>query len=293
MYKNQQIAGIFWMILHCFIISNIVIIAKILGNSGYNPFQIIFFHSFIAFLIILPFAIKKYGRNILKTQCLNAHLTRSFLGVISLFIYFFALKFVNLNDARAIALFNPIITFIFGVFLLKEHINNKKIAALVLSLIGGFIIINPTSPSFHSALILVIIAMFMWSIIDLAIKKISKDESNVKQMLFLTFLSSLFCLIPTILYWKKPVEIYDISLLTLMGILFVINVTAIFLAFKNADLTTIMPFDFSGMVFTTILTYFIFNELINLNIVIGSIIIFSSSLYLIFHEKRKSRNLIQ
>ncbi len=171
--------------------------------------------------------------------------------------------------------------------------DNKKIVVIILSLIGGFIIINPNSPSFHPALFLIIIAIFMWSIIDMAIKKISKTESNVKQMLFLTFLSSLFCLIPTILYWKNPVSIHEISLLILMGVLFVINVTAVFLAFKNSEVTTIMPFDFSGMIFTTILTYFIFNEVINFNIALGSIIIFGSSLYLIFHEKVKYKNLTQ
>ena len=289
--KKSQIPGISWMILHCLAISSIVIIAKLLGQMGYSSIQIVFFHSFVAFLLILPFGLKKYGKNIIKTKKLHLHLLRSSLGTISLAIYFFALKFVYLNDARAIALFNPVITFIFGVIFIKEHIDNKKIIALIVSLVGGIIIINPTSPNFHIALFLVIVAMFMWSTIDLIIKKMSKTESTIKQLFFLTGLLSLFSLIPTIYYWKTPSGTYEIFLLILIGILFLINVFAVFSAIKHADLTTIMPFDFSGMIFTAILSYIVFFEIIKLNTLIGSIIVFGSSLYLIYHESKSGKKL--
>ena len=279
------------MLCHCLAISSVVVVAKLLGQLGYSSVQVVFFHSFIAFLLILPFGIRKYGRNLFKTQKLHLHIIRSALGTISLVIYFFALKFVHLNDARAAALFNPVITFIFGVIFIKEHINNKKIIALIVSLIGGAIIINPSSPTFHVALLLVVIAIFMWSFIDLIIKKMSKTESTIKQLTFLTGLLSLFSLIPAIYFWKTPSGIYEISLLLLIGILFLVNVMFVFSAIKHADLTTIMPFDFSGMIFTVIISYFIFSEVVQINTAIGSIIIFTSSLYLIYHQK-SSKNIV-
>ena len=274
------------MLLHCLAISSVVVIAKLLGQLGYSPIQIVFFHSFIAFALILPFGLKKYGKELFHTKKLHLHLARGTLGTISLFIYFFALKFVHLNDARAVALFNPVITFIFGVIFVKEHIDNKKILALTVSLLGGIIIVNPISPTFHVALLLVIIAMFMWSFIDLIIKKMSKTESTIKQLCFLTGLLSLFSLVPTIFVWKTPHSFYELSLLIAIGILFLSAVLTIFLAIKYADLTTIMPFDFSGMIFTAIISYCVFSEVIQINTAIGSVIIFASSLYLIYHQKR-------
>jgi drug/metabolite transporter (DMT)-like permease len=287
--KNTQIIGISWMILHCLLISSVVVIAKLLGKLGYSSIQIVFFHSFVAFLLILPLGLKKYGKDLIKTQKLNLHLLRSFFGAVSLVLYFSALKYVNLNDARAVVLFNPVITFIFGIIFIKEHINNKKIAVLVLSLIGGFIIINPTSPTFHVALFLVIVAMFIWSAMDLVIKEMSKTESKIKQLFFLMGLLSLFSLLPTIYFWKTPSGIYEIFLLIFIGVLFLFNSLAIFSAIKYANLTTIMPFDFSGMVFTAIISYAIFSEVISFNTLIGSIIVFISSLYLIYHESRAGK----
>ena len=279
------------MLLHCLVISAIVVLAKLLGQLGYSSVQVVFFHSIVAFILIAPFGLKKYGRNLVKTEKFKLHFLRALLGVLSFIIYFFALKFVELNDARAVALFGPAISFIFGVIFFKEHLNNKKILALVVSLMGGAIIINPASPTFHIALSLVLLAMFMWSITDMIIKKMSKSESTIKQLFFLTGMLSLFSLIPAIFYWKTPDNLYEISLLLLIGFLFLINVYAIFSAIQHADLTTIMPFDFSGMIFTAILTYFIFGEIIKVNTLIGSIVVFVSGLYLIYHERKAGKEL--
>lgn len=288
---ENQLIGILWMIFHCFLISCVVIIAKILGLAGYSSVQIVFFHSFVAFLLILPFALKKYGRETFKTKIFHLHFSRAFLGVISMVIYFFALKYVNLNDARATALLGPVISFIFGIIFLKEIVSGKKILALIVSFIGAAIIVNPTSPDFHVALLLIVIAILMWSTIELIMKKISKNESAIKQLLFLTGFMSILSLPGSIYYWKMPVGSYEMSLLFLIGALFCINCIAIFLAIKNANLTTIMPFDFSGMIFTAILTYFIFAEVIKINTIIGAIVVFLSSLYLLYHEGKSAREL--
>lgn len=231
--KHTQHTGIFLMLLHCLASSSVVVIAKLLGQIGYSSAQVVFFYSFIAFLLILPFGLKKYSKNLFKTQKLHLHIIRSTLTTVSLIIYFFALEFVNLNDARAVALFNQVITFIFGVFLIKEDIDNKKIIALITSLIGGTIIINPSSPTFHIALLLVIIVIFMWSFVDLIIKKMSKTESTIKQLCFLTGFLSLFSFIPTICFWKTPNGIYEISLLVFIGLLFLIKAITIF--FKDPN----------------------------------------------------------
>ncbi len=289
--KNEnQLVGISWMIFHTFIISVMVIIAKKLGIIGYSPVQIIFFNSIVAFFLILPFAIKKYGfANIFKTKILNLHFYRAFLGIISMVLYYFSLTHVALNDARAVALLCPVISFVFGIFLLKEKVDNKKIIALILSLAGGAIIINPASPNFHPALFLIVVAMFMWSTIEVIMKKISKAESAVKQLLFLTGLMSLLSLLPSIYYWKTPSSNHELYLLLIMGVLLCINSISIFLAIKHANLTTIMPFDFFGMIFTAILTYFIFAEIITFNTMVGAIVVFASSLYLVFHERKVSK----
>lgn len=290
MTNNQsQIKGILWMILHCLLISSIVIIAKFLGQNNYSEGQVVFFHSFVAFVILLPFAIYFEGKNIVKTKLFMWHLSRGILGTASLFLYFFALKFIPLNDGRALALLSPVVTFIFAVIFFKEVLDFSKIAVLIISLIGGYIIINPNGVHFHSASLLILLAMIMWSIIDLIVKKLSKSESSIKQLFFLSAFLSLFSLPFALSDWQTPHNSLDMFLLILIGVIFIFNSLALFLAIKHGDLTTIMPFDFCGMIFTMILSYLIFGEIIKNHVLLGSIIVFLSSLYLIYHESKKAK----
>ncbi|MDA0902532.1 MAG: DMT family transporter, partial [Proteobacteria bacterium] len=241
--QNSQIIGISWMLLHCLLISVLVTMAKFLGSQGFATMQIVFCQSFVGFVLLLPFALRQHGLAIVKTKHLKLHFIRAALGATSLFLYFYALKFIPLTDGRAIALFNPVITFIFAVIFLKEAMDIKKAAMLLLALIGGYVIINPNSVSFHikdpyqssfffeflrclktstahvplstlrcgfsnaskffekwqfaevfAMSLLVVAAMFMWSAIDLIIKKISKDEPNLRQLFFFMGLMSLLSL---------------------------------------------------------------------------------------------------
>lgn len=291
--NNNQITGIVWMILHCFLITCIIAIAKFLGSSGYTQGQIVFFHSAVAFTLLLPFAIHFEGKTLLKTKKFPLHLTRGILGTSSLFLYFWVLELIPLTDSRAIALLGPVLTFVMAVLFLKEQMNISKSVALILGLIGAYIIINPFSISFHFASLIMIIPVIMWSIIDLTIKSLSKTESAIKQLFYLTGFLSLFSLPFAIANWQNPQNAIDLILFVIIGILFLVNSMSIFLAIKHADLTTIMPFDFSGMIFTAILSYVIFDDIIKTNVLIGSMIVFLSSLYLIYSQKRANKSLLK
>lgn len=291
MKTNNQIIGILWMISHCFLISSVVTIAKLLGQRGFSEMQIVFFHSFVALLVLSPFAIAKEGKKLMKTNKFSLHLSRGVLGVVSLFLYFFALKSMPLTDGRAIALFSPVITFIFAVIFFKEKMDLKKGLALILSLIGGYVIINPAGASLHMMSIFILVAMIMWSIIDLIIKKLSVTESAVKQLFYLVFFLSLFSAPFAIYSWKMPENTFDIFLLIFIGVIFLVNSLVVFLAIKHADLTILTPIDFSGMIFTAILSYFVFSEIIKINTLIGSMMVFLSSIYLIYQESRAGKEL--
>ena len=287
---TNKFIGIGWMLFHCLLISIIILIVKFLGLRGYHSMQIVFFHSIVAFIILLPYAILKEGKNIFKIAKPHLYILKGSLWLLSLFLYFLGVKFVPLTDGRAIALFYPVVTFIFAVIFLKEKLDKMKLTALIASIIGGYIIINPGSVSFYKESLFILLAVIIWSIIDLIIKKMS-NEPTLKQLFFLTGFLSLFSLPFAIYYWQKPSNVIEILLFIIIGIMFLLNVISMILAIKHADLTIIMPFDFAGMVFTVILSFIMFSEVIKTNTLIGSLIVFTSSVYLIYYQSKKVKKL--
>ena len=296
MQQKSQINGILWMLIHCFSISLAVAIVKILTDNNFDPIQIIFFYSSISMLISLPQVIRRDKMNIykiFKLKSVKIYILKSGFGFVAIILYFLALKKIPMTDIRAIALFSPVFTFVFALFFFKEKLNYQKIIALIISLIGGYIIISPTSISFYKSSILVFLAVICWSFVDIIIKKMSFKENEylTKQV----FLSQFFVMSYSIGYswifdfngWLMPSEWVNISLILLIGFCFWVSSMSLRLAARNADLTTIMPFDFSGMIFTIFLSYIMFGDLIKQHTFIGGAIVFLSSLYFMAKHKNK------
>lgn len=280
--NKPQIIGIAWMLCHCLIIS---IMSAMIREASikFHTFEIVFFHNIIAFLLILPWIVKNGLAKTIKTKKLNLHLLRATLGVISLSMYFYAITVIPLTQARAIALSCPLISSLFAILFLKENPNWHKSVALMLGLVGSLLILRPENGSFSYATLMVMMAVCMWSIIDIIIKVLSSEETPT-QLFYLTGIMAVLSIPGAIYYWQTPVSNTDWLWLISIGVIFLINIIAIFNAFKYADITTIMPFDFTGMVFTAVIAYFAFNEIVKIEVLIGGTIIVASSIYIIKRE---------
>jgi hypothetical protein len=286
--NRKQISGITWMLCHCFFISVMSAMIRHISEK-FHVFEIVFFHNIVAFLFVLPLVAKTGFVASIKTKKLPLHILRAVLGVVSFSIYFYALTVIPLTQARAIALSSPLISSLFAIFFLKEKSNLHKWVAIIIGFLGSLLILRPESSDFSYATLLVIAAVCMWSVIDM-IMKILGSENTITQFFYFTGIMSLLSLPGALYYWQTPENLTEWLWLIGIGIVFVMNIIAIFQAFKYADVTTIMPFDFTGMVFTAIIAYFAFGEIIEPEVLIGGVIIVASSIYIIRKEFPKTKN---
>ena len=288
MHEKSQITGILWMVFHCLLISIMAAIVRLLSDT-YHVFEIVFFYNFFSFLLLCCYLVLFNKKNVLKTTYLKLHFNRSFLGFISLTMYFYAFTVVPLTEARAIALTGPLVTSLFAIIFLKEKVGMHRVSALVIGFIGALIILKPGTSEFSYVYLMVFGSVGMWAIIDIIIKIMTKTESTMTQTFYLSGLMSLFSLPGAIYFWQTPVLLIEWIAFTALGLIFLINIVAVFKAYKYADISTVMPFDFSGMVFTSIIAYLLFQESLSLNTLLGSVIIVSSSLYIIKREYIRSK----
>lgn len=285
---NSQLVGISWMIVHCFLISVISVLVKHTSEE-FHILQVVFFHNAFAFIFLLPWVLKKGLLESIATKKINLHLIRSILAVLSITLYFYAFTIITLTEARAIALSGPLISSLLAIIFLKETMGYHRIIALILGLIGAIIIIQPGTIGFSFASLLVVAALCMWSVIEIIIKKLGKTESMITQLFYLMGFTTIFSIPGAIIFWKTPENISQWLLLMSIGAVLIINCFAVFKAFTQADITTLMPFDFSGMIFTAIIAFFVFGEIVTIPVLCGSIIIMLSSVYMVRREAKKQR----
>lgn len=284
---NNQITGILWMLCHCLLISILSAMIRAISEK-FHIFEIVFFHNAVAFLLILPFIIKTGARKNLKTEKLGMHVFRAVLGVVSLSMYFYAITIIPLTQARAIALAGPLISSLFAILFLKEKSNRHKSLALFIGFAGSILTLEPEHGGFSYATLMVIVAVCMWSVIDMIIKILS-NEATATQLFYLTGIMTILSIPGAIYYWQTPSTIQEWLWMISLGVVFLLNITAIFYAFKHADVTTIMPFDFTGMIFTAVIAYFAFSEIPQAEVIAGSVVIAASSIYIIRKEAINSK----
>ena len=120
----------------------------------------------------------------------------------------------------------------------------------------------------------------------LVIKILGATERTKAQLFYVMLFSSVFSL-PLALYEWRPVELPHTKDILGLALCYLIHYVAFFKAFKYADMSTVMPFDYCRLIFTGILGYFLLQEIPDRYSIFGYILIIFGGLFSIHYETRR------
>lgn len=281
---GEQIKGVMWFVFHSFVFAIISIFFKKLQHH-LNVFEIIFLETLFALIIMTPYMLLKC-RSGLKEHPYKLHMIRALFWLCASVLFYRSLLTLPVPKAISLSFAVPLFTTIMAVIFLKEKLHIYRILSLITGFIGMLVIIQPGMGSFEMASLLVVAAAFMWSTTDIIIKVVGKKHD----VMATTFFFTLFVVIlvsPLAYYnWVTP----DLELLGWvfgLAILFIIGMFSVTQGYKHADLTIMMPFAFSQLVFSAILAYVVFGEVVSVTTAIGSAVIITSTSYIAYREKKQ------
>jgi len=279
----NRMKGILWMIASCLFSALMMAMVRYLCIR-FHPFQVVFFRNFFSLILFIPWLYKN-GTAGVRTAKLPQYSVRAISGVIAMFMWFYALSRVPLSQATALSFSAPLFTTLAAVILLKEKTTIYRIAALAAGFLGTLIILRPGFSGFNYISLFVLFAAIFWSVSSLLIKSLTRTESPTVIVFYMTAMMTPLSFLPALLHWQTP-QITDLLSLLLLGIVSTIFQLSLSRAFAKADLTAILPFDFLRLIFTAIIAYIAFAEIIDGWTIIGGVIILSSTIYVAYKESR-------
>ena len=220
-----------------------------------NNFQAGFYASIFSTLTLLVFVLRQ-GKLGQVRQCLLKPLPMVLMGFLSPFLYYIlfmgSIKILGAAEAMIFIYFWPLIAVLLAMPILGERLTSKKIAAILISLVGVFIVI--TKGSFANLFtnlygdLIAIAAGGSWALFSVLGKKLNYDPIsslfvyNIFSLIFITaslFLFSSF-VIPTL---DEFAGIAWIGILN-FGIAYVLWFKALKLGetAKLTNLTYVVPF---------------------------------------------------
>ena len=251
-------------------------------STDLNPFTICFFRCLIGLIIVLPFIIKNKFKAI-KSKNIKLQFYRSFINVISMITWFSAIGIMHLEKATALGFTTPLFTTILAVIILREVIRAHRITALFIGFLGVLIIIRPGYLPIEFGTLLMLIASFSFSIVLIMVKKLSDIDSSLTIIFYhLLFMTPLTFII-AIFFWEG-INFSQFFIFVLMGSAGLISHWCLARAFKLSDTTFIMPFQFTKLIWASVIGYVIFAESPDKWTWFGGIVIFTSVIYITFRE---------
>jgi drug/metabolite transporter (DMT)-like permease len=257
-------------------------------STSMHPFEIAFFRNLFGLLVIAPWFIK-YGFNPLKTKKIKLHVARSLFNVIAMMSFFYSLSIAPLADVASLAFTAPLFASILAVIFLKEIVGIKRGIAIAFGFIGALIVVDPIYSSINNGHLLVLLSASVWSVSLIIIKILGRTESSVTITSYMVIIMIPLSAIAAYFFWETP-TLKDLFFLMLIGISGTSAQMLLAQALRQGDTSIIMPFDFLKLIWAVAIGYLLFFEVPSINIWVGSMIIFLSTLYIAYRERVLSKN---
>ena len=239
-------------------------------------YELVFFRSLLSLLItsliINKRNINPWGEN--KPLLI----LRGLLGTIALICIFYAIRNMPLNISTVIQYTYPIFISIFAGILLNERITKNIFLAVITGWLGILIILNPSQLSNLNVELnnLTIAIAFLGSISTslayITVKKLSLTE-NIFIIIKYFPLISIITLSPVVfINWVTP-NISDLVWIIGIGIFTQAGQTFLTIGLKILPATEAASINYFQVFFGSLWGIFFFSEIININFLIGSLLV--------------------
>jgi drug/metabolite transporter (DMT)-like permease len=262
------------------------LLAKDLGQR-YNPIQVAFFRSSFGLIPLLPIFLSS-GFGALRTARPLQHLFRGLVGVVGMFLGFYAVARLPLATSTSISFTTPLYMIFMAVLFLGETVRWRRWTATLIGFAGVLVIVRPFDGAVSTPEILALTSAFISSIAITLVKKLSGTEPSVTIVFYLSLIATLCSAIPSYFVWQTPTGM-DLFLFLLTGLAGGTGQILITQAYFEGEATIVAPVDYLRLLFAILFGYFVFGEVPTRFTLIGSAIIIGSTLY-IAHRERQLRH---
>ena len=225
-----------------------------------------FFHLISLIIFFLIFKPKVNLKKNFKVQII-----RSTLMVTATTFMFYSLQKFDLVDIYVVFFTAPLIVSLLSAYFLKDILTPKGIALMLLSFGSIIYSLGPSMRIFTPDLIFPIVPPICWALYQFFTKVVSGDNDPFAAIFYTSILGAIIFSVFIFFNWV-PLEknIYWLYL-TLLGVAGFVSHSLIIYAIQLSNLSFVTNFQYSQLVWSTIINFIIFGVPFDYNKIIGVI----------------------
>ena len=260
-------------------------IVKLLGQQM-PSIEIAWFRSLFGLIVIIPF-IMRTGFGILRTKRPGLHIFRGINSSIILAMAYYALTHLPIAQVTSISFSRPLFLLVLAVLILHEKVRIHRAVATVIGFIGVLIIVRP-SMDMEPAMMAALGNAMLMAVGIIVLKILAKDDRTETMIFYVTLIQSTVLAIPAIIYWQTPTW-EQLALLACIGASGTLMQSFMVRAYRSAEASALAPFDYTRLIFASMVGYFFFGEIVDNFTWVGAGLLIAATFYIAQRERTIAR----
>jgi drug/metabolite transporter (DMT)-like permease len=248
--------------------------------------EVMFFRSFSSLLLSALFVLPVTGLSVFITRRPRDHLARGLSQSISQTFTVIALGLMPMAGAIAINFSAPLWSALLSVLWLKERAGPARWAALLFGFCGVLIVTHPGSDSLQVGALFALANAIMYGSVTVAVRGMTKTESADTLLMWQMVTIAFFHAFLLVFGVKLPTAA-DAAMLVASGLANAIGQYLWTRALHLAPTTAVSPFYYFLLVWAMAIGFLIWGDVPTIGLIIGSVIVVVSGLFLLWHEARR------
>ncbi len=248
-----------WMLVAGFSFAVMGLFVK-LGAPEFSPAELVFYRSFFGLIPIVLFALRQ-GQPV-TTVHWRLHLFRSMAGLVSLWLYFFALTQLPLATAVTLNYTSPLFLAMLVTVLSREKLHRPLLLTLVSGFMGILLVLRPhLGPDQWFPSLLGLLSGFGAGVAYLNVRTMGElGEPEWRIVLYFSGLSTIVLGIYLLFAPRHPLTWANLWVLLALGGTATVGQLAMTRAYRTGSTWLVANFAYSAIVFSSFLGILFFRE---------------------------------
>ncbi|WP_459618513.1 DMT family transporter [Bordetella sp. 2513F-2] len=259
-------------------------LAKWVGQH-YSAIQVLFLRAAIALPVVFVVVTLLGGRRALRTRHPGLHLLRGAINIVSASCFYLGLQALPLAEATAIAFAAPLFVTALSVLVLKERVDGARWLAVGAGFAGVLVIVRPGAASFQAAALYPLATAVLYAVMMLTARAIGRAESMLTTMFYIVAGQLVCSAVAVPAFWTPP-QWSDLPYFAGIALFSTLGLTLITQGFRIGPASVVAPFDYTGLLWASLLGWLVWREAPDLHDCLGAVFIAGSGLYIAWRESR-------
>ena len=276
-------------------------------STRYPLLEVLCVRSVMVLGLLVMVGLTLHGPKILRGNQPRPLMLRGLLAFFAFTTYYLALSRIPLADAAAVYMTAPLFVTLLSALVLREKVGIHRWGAVIIGFTAVLIMLAPGSALFRPEAAIPLFSALCYALIPIINRRIGMTEHALTMGIYTTFTYLSLIVLTALIIHLIPVpqnlndilaglfqrwyglSAADLGLAFAASCLFSLALLGITQAYRIAIVSTVTPFEYSYLVWATLIGFIFFGDVPGLRTIFGGLAVVACGCYIVLRERKLAR----